>query len=543
MGKGKSTKSSSSGKIRDHDKESGKQRVRPQRQELAVQEEEAEDFESSHNELSQSEEEDTRRADPNRSKKLKAKSQKGPKKGDKPTVEVEYIEEEEQKTDKSIVAGSTTVNTLLILANRVSITTFITTGRSYYIPDFSSTFEFLSAMGRILSDNQFVHQGCPEFNSLALYVHGAYTIFYNYLRVQETAGTIDRLERRALRRLTNQVKPESWTVLGPITQHLKEYGIVDLHNYYQPVVPRMPSFTPLTISATNTTPFLELSNVIGGGRVPLIPLMVEFLRRYGAKSTVFNPTTGILHPSNQVLDARHTFLGYAAGKTTDKAQSLFFNRCWMEPAEMEDLVEPGSHAIKQARVQRWRIPPVTATTEYNDIEHFMLVEDGRDIEWLTSLNTMVNKLTPFFPGSTNLGQIVHTTTPESLTPFTFTQHRQRVYKDDVWYHGRKEWRMEANVIDAAPTTLSLVQIASTVASNANYSTHLIPTANAQNALAAYFSPNYRGPYFVQDASLDASKKHVPLLRGEMCDLPDPLTDLQSTIETHLFDKLGGRASR
>nr|QLC36770.1 capsid protein [Sarcosphaera coronaria partitivirus] len=544
MGKSSRSTQSKTGH-RDYDAESGKKRTgkgKQPKQEIPEDEDHQEEFEESNDELDEQEEEQTPRADPNRRKKSVAtKSSRPTKRNQKPTTEAEVIEQDISE-DETFTAGSTTVNAMLILASRMSIVTFHTEGRSYYIPDYSAYFSITKSIGDLLFDNSLTHHDCPEFTSLALNVHSAYTIFYHYLRVRETAGELNREERRTLRRLTNAVKPESWTVLSPFTHHLTTYGIVELSGYYKPVVPKMPNFTELTAVTAGGATLTGLASMHGSARIPMVPAMVEFLSKYGNGTTSFSDD-GVLHPAtDQELDAQDTFLGLTAGKATDRAQALFLNGCWTQPAESEYIPDTGSHDLKRNRVKRWNLPTIIATQDLTSIEKYLLLQETNKITWLASLNAMVSKLTKYFPGSVNLGSIVHTTQPEIITPFILKAKTQRVFKDDVWYRGRSEWTLSALVNDATPTTLNLVKLGSVSAPNGTRDATLMPAMAGAITPANMYSPVREGPYFIQGV-VPTNVNSLPQTRGEMCDLPDPLNDLQQVIEMNLYDKLGGRSSR
>jgi hypothetical protein len=142
---------------------------------------------------------------------------------------------------------------------------------------------------------------------------------------------------------------------------------------------------------------------------------------------------------------------------------------------------------------------------------------------------MVAALEKFFPNSTTLANVEPTTAMSSIANVRLTRSPARVARD-TWYHGRKGITLDitspAGLDDSSKLRLSAASC---------YNAELDASLHAP--IAQRIETGRSGPFFVNTTGEHSS---VPLVQYESGQRSDPVLRFNEIIESHLFDRNGGR---
>jgi hypothetical protein len=491
------------GKSRNYDKESGKDRVKYSKAKKPVVEDSESEPVYSDSEL-ESELDMPAKDDTVRPKQKNAKKNK---RAQKPArvanhgVEGEEDSGEELANEIASRTGSSIaphMQMLLAATYHISLSSITRPAVSTYIPSCNSLFSMAFAMMELVSENTYLQEMCPSFFSVGFYCYVGYLYFYQVLRAKDEVGRnqLSRAERRALRALKTVGEPEAWPVPAPLIPFIQALGYYKSTNpVFSYVVPQLPDFTHVSRAAGNNTAlgFFNFNDVPGIQRVPPIASYMEFLHNFGNRTASYNANIGWIPTAHATLAANNAFMGFTVSTAAGGAnfQAHAFSDGWNPPTEGEMRWGPIQAATKRQTIRRWNIP-TRSTTNINSIETFIGVEEGVSSQWIHSLTNMASILTRFFPGSTNLSAISPLCNLGSLTPVLVTKTVARTARDDGWYRGRNGWKFNFRAYDDTEQGRILTRIGIATGTNYHYTANIIPVGNRLTGRT--------GPFFNDDAT-------------------------------------------
>jgi hypothetical protein len=518
-------KSASSRKSRNYDAESGKNRIKPSKKKQPVIESSSESELS----VSDSEVESELEIRAKSTARTKTKPARKPKARAQQAQANEDAGEEPADDDNAASATNAGMTMLMAIAYRTGLAITSQPLRSFYVPDCYALFSAAFFMMEAVYDNSLLHETRAGFTSLGFFLYVGHLFYYHILRVRDATGNLTRVERRCLRRYAQIGSPDAWTVPAPLSGILASYGcITPPSKYYGKIVPRLPDLSPL--STGTTTGLHNLHAVHGISRVPIIPAMQLFFRNFG-DSTIATFLEDVLHPlPSATLSATAHFCGIADSRAANNPfQVLAFNAGWNSPSEREFNFANYDLDHKRTIIRRIKVPDVPDNVAISDLEKFLGFTDGASDEWMKTLLSDASSLSKFFPGSSTLEKVDVNTLEEFASTVTWSVNPARTMAANTWFHGRRNWR---HALDGKVNTEQSGMLYKAVISaspHAVWTASTLPTnhATAGSALA-------EGPYFV-----DAP----PLTLVENSSQPDPVANLKTYIEQHMYDNLGGRAAR
>jgi len=398
---------------------------------------------------------------------------------------------------------------------------------NHYIPDSGNMFYVIYEITRAIGDNTLLFERCPGYNSLALFTYYGFVYYYQILRARDATGYLTRLERRSLKIFESIGKPESWPIATPLIGFVQALGACESPDkMFSYVIPAFARFASFTAKKSLT----GLSTVTGAGRIPLIPALQEYLRRFGNDDTEYDKTHLVFYPADTPLSNTNTFVGLEASDATDNDfQTLAFNQAWMTPSETSEPIGNYTIGQKQASVARWRVPKVDDKEDFTQMETF-LFGDGEHIHWIKELIKISAHVNRFFPGSTNMSAIPSTTTMENFTPLTFQKAgTARAAAKDTWFYGRTNWTITSKANYYGDQSTPMVVAALSTATNSSFDASVIPAA-----LDVPFRPSRSGPYFTDVTG----QRTVPVPQSEGVKQQDPMSRASEIINSTMYDNEG-----
>lgn len=430
---------------------------------------------------------------------------------------------------------------LTALSYRLGLSVIGQPARSFYIPDCYSLFSAAYFICDTIALNGLLHETFPGYTSVTFYLYVGHLFFYQILRIREYAGELTREERRCLRYYGNLGQPESWPVPTPLIGILSSYGMITPPSkYHSKIIPKLPNLANLSTGAH--TCLSHLNGVNGVMRIPIIPAMQKFLRNIGDTTADF--TDDYLYPiANPVLTPGaagppivppNTFCNISDSSvaTGHAFNALAFSSAWNTPTESDYTHMNVDLDLKRVILARLRIPDVPAGTAIPGLELFLGFSDGRSNAWMKHLLSCAQAVSNFFPNSGTLEQIDVNAVEEMATHITWNTAVARTREADKWYRGRQNWRLELHGKVNSEQSGTMYKIAASAAPYSSYTAHVLPDYHATLG-----SPLAEGPYFVNPAG----ETTVPLTLVEALAQHDPINNMRSYIEQHMYDNLGGRA--
>lgn len=464
---------------------------------------------------------------PSRPRKVKAQQDsQNVDKGDEPAVA------------KTTIAPS--MSFLVALAYRQGTSAVQFDARSYYVPDCASLFSAAYYICELLVPNSLVHELDPAFVSLSFYLYVGHLFYYHILRVRDSVGELTREERRCLRHYENIGPSEAWPVPTPLVGILQSYGNVDPPSkYYGKIIPRLPSF----LNFTPQQSLVGIEKVTSISRVPIIPALQEFCYNFGAQLAQFNNLDGLLYPTGSVeltpgaagppTVPANRFVGLFDSAINGSGQVLFHSNGWFRPAETPEGMINFPHAQKRALIARMDIPRIGDTASITGIESFLGFRDDQSNAWMRQLLRCGSTVCRFFPDSSNLSAI-GTTTQEEMISIVYWSSNQVTSVTNKWYDNNPPLRTYS-ISGHVNTERSglLYKAAASASPNSSLDPTLFPII---------FPPQLRtadrsGPYFVNKVGTTS----IPLSLVEIVSQPDPIRNMLSFMDEHLYDNLGGRS--
>lgn len=522
-------KKSASVKPRDYDAESGKNRTKSKKP-LPPPES------SSESELSATESEveseyEIKTRDVHRQKSKPARSRKV-----KPQTDSLNAKDGDEPAPEDTSAPG--MNFLVALAYRQGSSAVQFDTRSFYVPDCYALFSCAYFICSLLSPNTLVHEVDPAFMSITFYLYTGHLFFYHILRIRDAAGELTREQRRCLRHYENVGPAEAWPIPTPFIGILASLGTVSPPSkYYGKIIPKLPSFTGFTADSA----LANIHGVTSIMRMPIIPAMQKFLYNFGHSVADF--TDDILYPlANPILTPGaagppvvppNTFLGHTSSAAASSLQTLFMSSGWNLPTETSVENANYPYAQKRALINRFQVPDVADNTNITGLESFLGFRDGQSVAWMKKLLSSSSTVCRFIPGSTNLSAIGTNTQEELNSTVHWTTAVARTRKADTWFRGRFNWTYSINGKVNTETSGFLYKAAASSSVNCDFSGNIIPGAIP----ALTHSAERTGPYFANPAQTVS----VPLTLVEIVGQPDPIRNMLSHIDEHLYDNLGGRA--
>jgi hypothetical protein len=388
---------------------------------------------------------------------------------------------------------------LLAMTYHIGLNSIIRPEISVFVPDCTNYFKIVFAMASAISENTYLHEMCPGYFSLSLYVYCGYLYYYQILRAKDYVGMnqLTRLERRALRKLETYGKPESWPVPSPLIEFIRGFGAYkSVNNTYSWVVPRFPDFSPLTSGADAGQGLRNMHTIAGIMRVPLMPALIQFLRNIGNNSAGYTLNDGWLPVkrsdrthTNTRLSTTRPFIGMTDSTATGSAfQAMSFSGGWLLPTEGEMNVGSPHIQVKQNIIRRMAIPD--ATRNFADLETFLLLDDAVNSSFIRQLIGMMSIVNRFFPGSTNMSNIDPVSHLGFMAETSVSYETPRTATEHVWIHEQGEPKIVVRGYDDSEAGRLLSRIGMATAPVTRYTATYAPVAKAE-ALRA-------GPFFVDD---------------------------------------------
>jgi hypothetical protein len=444
--------------------------------------------------------------------------------------DAEQVDEKESETPPTT---SDHASFMLAMSYRTGFTPVSYPTDSTYVPDVSSLFTVLEQMTAILSENSLIHEVFPGYTSIGLYLYCAHAIFFQILRVRSDANRLTRVERRALRKYESVGPLESWMIPTPLIGFYQALGrIIPEGGKYGQIIPAFPNYAGLNDDTHHG--ISALSAVQGIGRLPIVPAMHTFLRNYSTGTA--QPTDGIFYPvASPTLGAgppENHFLGLTSSADTSASfNALVFSAGWKRPTETGEDTYMMVDAQKRKIIHRWAIPEVS--TDFNDLEEYLSLQDGKSISWMTNLLRLAVAVTKFFPSSVSLANIPPVTRLETVSKITAglkSGATRMTAKADTWYYRREGWNLSLQGYLLRPDAQAAYQMSLVTATRLLYSTSLLPSTPS---IITSLTGSISGPYFT-----DATSPHIEM---ECTHQPDPAEQSAVIIEAKLYDNLGGRA--
>jgi len=339
---------------------------------------------------------------------------------------------------------------------------------------------------------------------------------------------LTRIERRVLNLLLQNYPLEQWTVLSPMIGFIQALGAVNPKDpMYTWIVPKLPELSFSNGTSPNCA-LQGLRNIDGISRVPVMPALREFIRRFGNNTTT--SSDGYIFPAAYPTDASPFLSLHPGGNTGNDWNTFRSSPAWIAPAETGNLITMTDLGLKKSMIRRWRVPEHSETSNLTGLQNFLGLPDDQPLNWIRNPIRMMSALTKFFPGSVNLSEISPTTSLNSIGRTLIVRSIQKPAKDNAWYRGRSLLSVSVSSPGGYADIQSLKISASTMW-NADLDTSVLPTAGTKT------EPSRTGPFFENRANEPDS---VPVTQFESGFHSDPAIRFSELIESNLFDRNGGR---
>jgi hypothetical protein len=443
---------------------------------------------------------------------------------------LEASHEEVESTKKPVITTASHFAFLLAIGRNSVESPISHPEPSTYIPDCGNMFIVIHHMIDAIGENSRLFEICPDYNSISFNLYYCFVYYYQILRARDDIGLLTRLERRSLKIFDSIGKPESWPIATPLIGFIQALGSCESPDkMYSYVSPRFPDFSNFAKDKSLS----GLHNIDGIARAPIVPAQQELLRRFGADQLIYDDSKHTYAPAKTPLSTTDTFMGLTASTATSSDfQTLAFNQAWDTPFETTEPIGNYTIGQRQARIRRWNIPTYDDKEDFTQLEAF-LFGDGSQVHWIRQLQRISSHVNKFFPGSTNLGAIPPTTTMENFTKVTFrikAAAHYRAPKTDHWVASRNNWIMTSKAKYFGDTSTPLVVASKSTATNSDFDISVAPTI-----VSGAFSPERRGPYYVNDASHGTS---IPLDQSEGIDQQDPTVRISEIINSTMYNNRG-----
>jgi hypothetical protein len=532
-------KSRSSRKTRNFDRQSGKNRVsKPEKDYSPPSESEAESQSDSdvESELDMPVKDDSRRQ-PKKDKKKKQSSQtvavrsKTPKQKTQVFGADDDVDDDANLSEAEATGSSMAPHMLLIFGASYHMTVAPVTfpSISEFVPFTGSYYWMMHAMCDAIWGSTLVHETIPGYFSPIVFWYGGFLFYLQILRAREAAGALTRLERRVYNRLLGTYPLESWPVPTPMIGFLQALGSTKPADpMYTWITPKLPTITGFS----GDHGLRGLHNIEGISRVPILPAILELVRRFGNNQTV--NTDQIVSPSRLPLSDTNMFLGLNASTDADGAidqdfATLTYNAGWIPTPETGSLVTMTDMGLKRSTIARWRLPNYGNTFDARTLEGFLGLPENAPLTWISPIQKTISALCKFFPNSTQLSMIKPTTNLASIAETVLTRE-PAVAAEDGWFHYRENISISATS-SAGIQEMELIKVATTTQWNAKALNGTHPSAgNHVERLAT-------GPFFVNAVGDNVS---VPVTQYESGGYSDPVLRFSEIIENQLLDRNGGR---
>lgn len=404
-----------------------------------------------------------------------------------------------------------------------------------YYPDLTTMFDILGEMTTVISSNSLLHEVFPAYTSMALHLYYGHVVFYHILRVRDDNGRLGRIERRCLRAYQQIGPPESWPIATPIIGYIQALGAIVVEGgKYGRILPAIPDYSGLK----EKKGLQGFESVQGGARFPVIPALTQFLYNYAQALTHFANDDGYLYPvRNKTLadsDGRR-FVGLISSQSTSADfQALTYSASWFLPHEQETDTFMMNNTQKQGIIKRWGIRPFGDASTLRGLDEFLGLNDDMEPSWLKNLLVCAEEANKFFPGSVNLSTIPLHTRIENVSLITITSKSGRdaaVKGNDDWFTTRKNWRIKLSGTTIREDAQVAYQMASSLMIRTTYAASIIP-ATIANAFAERTFHAEEDNFFYP-----ATAPREEMYCEEMT---DPFELALQIIEGKMYDKFGGR---
>lgn len=430
----------------------------------------------------------------------------------------------------------TTANHVLLLlsaARGINFAPVTYPETSTFIPTALNLFTMAASITKVIGDNIIMIKRMQDYTSEGFYTYCGFLYYYQILRAREASQVLTRMERRSLKIFESLGKPEAWPVANPLIGFIQSLGAVQSPDkMFTHIVPRFPDFSSLGDSKGLT----KLHELVGGGRIPIIPAYQQFMHIISKGNAYYNDDFTFI-PTDDIISTN--FVGIKSSQAdSEPFQALAFNDAWNDPLETTEPVGNYQWGAREARLRRWNIPEVANKADLSKMEQF-LFGDQENTHWIKSLLKLASHVNAFFPGSTNLSAIPPSTTMENFATTHYSMNvsaarrgrtsAARTPRDNTWYQPRNNWYITVKAHHYGDISDNLNKIAATTAVTATYDSNIIPSTPI--SLTKHFSNEQSGPYF-KDISPDIS---VPLIQAEAITQQDPSHLFTELVESTSYD--------
>lgn len=520
------------------DDESGMGRTRPQgRTRADLEESSSESYASSdselHEELEMPAKDDSRRP---RRKKPQPPA-KGRRDGRSKFIPGEEDDAEDLAEDKERETDSKVAPHVMLLLGSVyhlGLSSISRPSVSSFVPWFGNAFQMLHEMCFLVSDNTLLHEMCPEFFSVAMYLYYAHVYYYQILRARAAAGSdvLTRIEKRVLTYYERVGPPESWPIAAPMIGFIHGLGSHKPEDpVYSWIVPKLPDFSVLrSVSATDSLGHLH--NLPGGQRIPIVPALQKLLYNFANEVATFDD--GELLPLGRVdATGGNQFCGISSSASNSLSfQSLVWNTCWYPPTETGHEFGIIDFDVKRKRFKRWNIPDVPNNADLTSLQQFLGFQDGASFYWMNRLLSMASIFNRFFPGSTTLAEIPPTTTLGMATYVKYEKTRAPTAASDSWFQWNRDHLKISAIYGYSNTEAGLLDIRRAVAVSvrADLANSCVPSTGRS------LDHQSEGPFFI-DGTLPERHANYLVEAGTQLDPAQRFGELLAPY----YDNKGGRA--